>query len=96
MKFLEKMTDNISVLKLNGVRVDGLQALVKKHCILIQQEQVVIETGDLIMRKLSTGREEIHEVLDSCFHEKFYDIEAGYHLKVRRCDRAMRGKRSAG
>lgn len=87
MTIPETMTDKISVLKLNGVRVDGLRALVKKNGILIQQDRVVIEVGDLIMRQLSTGKLETYEVLDPGFHEKFYDIEAGYHLQVRRCDR---------
>jgi hypothetical protein len=92
MRYPESMTDKISVLKPDGVRVDGLRALVKKDGILIQQDQVLIEAGDLIVRQLCTGKEEVYEVLDPGFHEKFYDIEAGYHMKVRRCDRARRGK----
>lgn len=95
MKFPEAMTDRISVLKSNGVRVDGLRALVKKNSILTQQDLVVIEAGDLIVRRLCTGREETYEVLEPGFHEKFYDIRAAYHMQVRRCDHARRGKLAA-
>lgn len=87
MTIPESMTDKTSVLKSNGVRVDGLRALVKKNSILILQHRVVIEAGNLIVRQLTTRKLEPYEVLDPSFHEKFDDIGAGCHMQVRRSDR---------
>lgn len=82
--FSELMTDTVSVLKQDGSRVEEIQASVQKNKIFIDRSDFIIETGDLIQRKMSNGGEETFEVIDPGFHEKFHGIPAGYQMDVRK------------
>lgn len=82
MSFSELMTDTVSVLKQNGDSFDGIKASVQSNKIFIEGTQPLIETGDLVRRKMSNGGEETFRVIDPGFHEKFHGIPAGYQMKV--------------
>lgn len=74
------LKDNVSLLKKNGVKVDDIKASVQSKEIFIQRSDILIETGDLIQRKMSNGGEETYEVIDPGFHERHGSITAGYQM----------------
>ncbi|MGO2510133.1 MAG: hypothetical protein ACTH6Y_14375 [Vibrio hibernica] len=74
------LKDTVSLLKKNGERVDGIKASVQSNKIFIQRSDILVETGDLIQRKMSNGGEETYEVIDPGFHERHGSIAAGYQM----------------
>lgn len=84
MTFSDLLNDNVTLLKKNGDRVDGIKASVQSKKIFINRSDVLIETGDLIQRKMSNGGEDTYEVIDPGFHEDFGGIEAHYQMTHRK------------
>jgi len=84
MPFKALLTDTVSLIKQDGTTVNGIKASVQTNKIFIQGQKPLIESGDLIQRKMSNGAEETFEVIDPGFHEKFHSIPAGYQMKVRK------------
>lgn len=82
--FSDLMNDTVSVLKQNGQSIDKVQASVQKNKIFIDRSDFVIDSGDLIQRKMSNGAEETYEVIDPGFNEKFHGIPAHYQMDVRK------------
>lgn len=74
------LKDTVSLLKKNGERVDNIKASVQSKKIFISRSDILIETGDLIQRRMSNGGEETYEVIDPGFHEKHGSIPAGYQM----------------
>ncbi len=74
------MRDTVSLIKKNGERVDNIKASVQSKKIFIQRSDVLIQTGDLIQRKMSNGGEETYEIIDPGFHEGLGRIPAGYQM----------------
>lgn len=84
MVFDDLLTDTVSLVKQNGTNVEGIKASVQTNKIFIQGKKPLIESGDLIQRKMSNGGEETFEVIDPGFHEDFHGIPAGYQMRVRK------------
>ena len=84
MVFKKLLTDTVSLIMKDGTNVDGIKASVQTNKIFIQGQEPLIESGDLIQRKMSNGAEETFEVIDLGFHEKFHSIPAGYQMQVRK------------
>lgn len=84
MTFSDILNDSVTLLKKNGNRVDGIKASVQSKKIFINRSDILIETGDLIQRKMSNGGEETYEVIDPGFHEGFEGIEAHYQMTHRK------------
>ena len=84
MTFSDMLNDNVTLLKKNGDRVEGIKASVQSKKIFINRSYILIETGDLIQRKMSNGGEETYEVIDPGFHESFGSIEAHYQVTHRK------------
>jgi len=82
--FSDLMNDTVSVLKQNGQCIDKVQASVQKNKIFIDRSDFVIDSGDLIQRKMSNGAEETYEVIDPGFNEIFHGIPAHYQMDVRK------------
>jgi len=78
------MKDTVSLLKKNGEKIDGIKASVQKRKIFIDRSDVLIETGDLIQRKMSNGGEETYEVIHPGFYERHGGIGAHYQMDVRK------------
>lgn len=74
------LKDTVSLLKKNGERFDGIKASVQSKQIFINRSNILIETGDLILRRMSNGGEETYEVIDPGFHERHGAIAAGYQI----------------
>lgn len=84
MAFSSMLNDNVTLLKKNGDRVEGIKASVQSNMIFIRRSDILIETGDLIQRKMSNGGKETYEVIDPGFHERFGSIEAHYQMTHRK------------
>lgn len=84
MSFSSILRDNVTLLKKSGERVDGIKASVQSKNIFINRSDILIETGDLIQRKMSNGGEETYEVIDPGFHEGFGGIKAHYQMTHRK------------
>jgi len=84
MVFDDLLTDTVSLIKKDGTNVEGIKASVQTSKIFIQGKKPLIESGDLIQRKMSNGAEETFEVIDPGFHEEFHSIPAGYQMRVRK------------
>lgn len=61
--------DHIELLKKDGTKIENLKAMVQSQRIFMDAENVRIESGDLILRKMSNGGEETYEVIDPVFYE---------------------------
>ena len=84
MVFDRLLTDTVTLIKRDGTTVDGIKASVQSKNIFIMRNDLLIETGDLVQRKMSNGGEETYEVIDPGFHEKLHRIPAGYQMVVRK------------
>ncbi len=84
MPFSLLHTDNISILKQNGEQFNNIKASVQRTKIFIQKSDILIESGDLVNRKMSNGGEEMYEVIDPNFREAFHSIPAGYQMEVKK------------
>lgn len=83
MQLSSLLKDTVSLLKKNGERIDNIKASVQSKKIFIHRSDILIETGDLIQRKMSNGGEETYEVMDPGFHERHGAIAAGYQITHR-------------
>ena len=79
--FSNLMKDKVTVLKKNGDKFEDIQASVQTQKTFIHRSDILIETGDLIQRKMSNGGTETYEVIDPGFHEGGSRIPAGYQIK---------------
>lgn len=84
MGFSSLMTDTITILKKDGARWDSIKASVQTGKIFIHSSDYLIESGDLVQRKMSNGGQETFEVIDPGFHEQFHGIPAGYQMVVKK------------
>ncbi|MGI5924527.1 MAG: hypothetical protein ACOX9E_11350 [Lentisphaeria bacterium] len=82
--FNDMLCDNIIIMKKNGEVIENVKASVQNTRIHIHRADIIIEAGDTISRLMSNGAKEKYVVINPCFHEKFYEIEAHYVLKVRK------------
>ncbi|MBH9742393.1 hypothetical protein [Vibrio navarrensis] len=79
--FSDLMRDKVTVLKQNGEKYEDIQASVQSKKTFIQRSDILIETGDLIQRKMSNGGIETYKVIDPGFHEGGSMIPSGYQIK---------------
>ena len=84
MAFEALLTDTVTLIKKDGTTVERIKASVQSKKIFIQGHEPLIESGDLVQRKMSNGAEETYEVIDPGFREKFRGIPAGYEVDVRK------------
>ena len=81
---MDNMIHTVTLVKKNGERIEGIKANVQKKKIYISRSDILIETGDLIHRKMSNGGEETYEVIDPGFFEAQGGIEAHYQMSVKK------------
>lgn len=80
--FSDFMKDTITLLKADGTKFADLKASVQKNKIIMFNSSVLVESGDLIQRRMSNGGEETYRVIDPQFHETFHSIKAHYQMEV--------------
>ena len=76
------MNDKIDLLKKDGTKVTGLKASVQRNKIYMDAGRVIVESGDLIQRRMSNGAEETYQVIDPGFYEGLGGIPANYQMEV--------------
>lgn len=74
--------DKISILKTNGERFDNLLATVSSDLIVYFGKSPLIDSGDLIERRMSNGGVDTFRVIDPSFFEGGHGIGAHYQMKV--------------
>ena len=84
MPFSDLMTDKVDLLKKDGGKVEGLKASVQRTKIFMNAGNLVVESGDLILRRMSNGAQETYEVIDPGFYEPFGSIPANYQMQVKK------------
>jgi hypothetical protein len=84
MNISELMNDTVDLLKGNGTKVSGLRASVQRTKIFMDAGKLLIESGDLIQRRMSNGAEDTYQVIDPGFHEAFGGIPANYQMEVKK------------
>lgn len=82
--FSDLMTDRVTIEKSSGERFENQPASVQGNRIFMDYENILIEPGDRLTRKMSNGAQETFEVIDPGFHEEFHGIAAGYQMEVRK------------
>lgn len=84
MTFGRLSNDVISLIKPDGTVVEGIKANVQPNLIFIHDEQVPLEEGDKIYRKLPNGLVETYVVLDRGYHSQRSVLPGHYQAKVRK------------
>lgn len=84
MPFSLLMTDTVDLLKKDGSKAEGLKASIQKNKIFMDAGKLLIESGDLILRRMSTGAQETYEVVDPGFYERFGSIPANYQIQMKK------------
>jgi len=84
MSFSDLLNDTIDIHKLNGDVVPKIKASVQKNKVFVDDSKLLIEPGDLIVRKMSNGGEETFKVIDPGFHEGMGSIDAHYQMDVQK------------
>ncbi len=87
--------DRVSLIKPNGEEIDDIRALVNSKTILIEDENLPIEEGDTILRKLPNGLFEKYQVLDRGFISGMGGISSHYQVKVRKEGSLTEGQKSS-
>ena len=90
--FGEFAKDNISIVKKNGQKFEGLKASVQKGKVYLWNSSIFVEPNDLILRHMSNGGAETFEVVEPGFFEAVMDFEAHYQMTVRRLGEAEASK----
>jgi len=78
------MKDQVTLVKADGTRRDGVRAHVQPKKIFVDDASVPIEEGDRILRKLPSGLTESYLVLDRGFFDSSVGIPAHYQIEVRK------------
>jgi hypothetical protein len=86
MPFASLMKDNVEIQKVDGTQIAGLKASVQGKKIFMNAGSIVLESGDIVIRKPSIGREEHYRIVDTGFHEAFHGIPANYQMTVERIE----------
>ncbi len=86
--FEDFANDNISIVKKNGKKFEGLKASVQKGKVFLWDSSIFVEPKDLVLRHMSNGGTETFEVVEPGFFEAVMDFEAHYQMTVRRMGEA--------
>lgn len=84
MPFLNRMNDEIKVIKSSGEEFGGLKASVLAEGFYLMRSNVLIEPNDLIQREMSNGGVETFKVIDPGYHEGLNHIPPHYQMKVKK------------
>lgn len=82
--FLGLQKDKVTVIKQNGERFENQSASVQRGRIFMVGSTLLIESGDVIERRMSNGGTEAFRVIDPGWHERHASIPAGYQMTVER------------
>ena len=82
MQFAELRNDTIDLICKDGTTHAGLKASVQKTKIFLEAGTLLVQTGDLIVRRMSNGGEETFRVIDPGYREPFLKMKASYQMEV--------------
>jgi len=76
----EFMIDEVTIIKMNGERIEGVKASVQSRKIFIDRSDILIEPNDLIERRMSNGGKETYRVVNPGFYEEMFGHPAHYQI----------------
>lgn len=82
MAISQLLRDDLSLVKRDGSRTDGLKGNVQKNKIIIHRSDIAIEKGDLLIRNMPHGGIEEYVVIEPNFRQGLGGIPAGYQVEV--------------
>jgi hypothetical protein len=86
MIFQSLIKDHIDIINAEGVKYENLKADVQDGMIFLHRADILIQSNDTVIRKMSNGGKEVYRVIDAGFKESFLAIKAHYQMKVKRID----------
>ncbi|WP_076540711.1 hypothetical protein [Shewanella sp. UCD-KL21] len=78
MSLSNMMKDKLILQKQNGNVFENINSLVVPKFIMTERDDLQIETGDLLIRKLPNGLEDTFEVIDPGFYSGMGQLPSGY------------------
>lgn len=84
MSFQRMLNDTISLVKADGQRIDGINALVQSGSIFIGDALLPAEDGDRIVRTLPNGLIEEYVILDTGYKSGMGGIQPHFQMKVQK------------
>ncbi|WP_266170750.1 hypothetical protein [Dyella subtropica] len=79
--------DTVSLIKADGTRHDNIKASVQDRRVFIHRGDLLIEAGDMLVRKMSNGGEEALRVVDPGFYEGIAGIGPHYQMRVEKLNK---------
>lgn len=76
--------DNVTLIKADGGRIEGLKAVVSMRRIVTFHTDIAMEPKDMMIRELSDGGKEAYLFLDLMLNEDKDGIPANYQITVRK------------
>jgi hypothetical protein len=84
MNFSHLANDLITLIKIDGSKIENIKAHVQPKTIFIFDEKVPLEEGDKIYRKLPSNLIETFVVIDRGFYGEIAGMKAHYQAKVKK------------
>lgn len=76
--------DKLKLIKSNGKIIENINAIISKEKIVIDNPNVPLEIGDLLIRTLPNKIEEKFEIIDYSFYQKTFNISAHFQVEYKR------------
>ena len=80
--FHELLTDELTLVKPNGDRLEGIRASVQKDMVFVMDETLAVQEGDSFERSLPNGQLEQLQVEEASFHKGFHGIPGHFEIRV--------------
>ena len=82
--FDELFTDELTLVKRNGDRLEGVHASVQKNKVLVIDETLPVQEGDCFERTLPNGQLEQLQVEEASFHKGLHGIPGHFEIRVQK------------
>lgn len=76
--------DRITLIKKDGTKFENIQANVQTDKIFTYNTKIIVEEGDIFLRKLPNGKMEYYEVINPVFYNRLGGIPDRYQIEVRK------------
>lgn len=84
MSINSMMRDKLTLIKQDGIQIEGIKGNVQQNKIFIPRDDVSIETDDEIIRAMPNGKVECYIVIEPNFYMGQGSIPSGYQVEVKR------------
>jgi hypothetical protein len=89
--FDDILTDELTLVKANGDRLEGIRASVQKDMVFLLDEKLPVQEGDSFERTLPNGQVERLRIADVNFHRGLHGISGHFEIRVEKGTARGRG-----